>query len=170
MIAMRRSRLAQTLGLVLAVSLGTLGLALWRAVTLQPITPGPAADGAAIASAVPARRAVYPIEQVLAAVAKDPFHPERRAPAVAFRLPGEPAPAARPAPVETGASLQLVGTAVNPDGGGVAMCQWSGGSPRLVRVGEQIMGLTLARVRPGAAEFTTASGTTVVLRVQRAGS
>jgi hypothetical protein len=110
----------------------------------------------------------YDLVRVLAAVDKDPFHPERRRPGQRFRPPSDvtttPASAAAPPPV-----LQLIGTAVAPDGG-FAMCALSGGSARIVRIGERVGDWTLSRVTQGAAEFATPSGATVVIRIAKAGT
>lgn len=176
MSALQRSNLVRWAGALFVASILLLGWTMWRHAGLAPRGSSPSTR--AESEAPPARTVsegagpVYSLERLGMAVAKDPFHPERRAPSVAFRIPGEIAvrPLAASEPRDSGNGLQLVGTAVGSDGRSVAMCQWTGGGPRLVRVGEQVLGLTLARVRPGLAEFTTESGTTVVLRVPRAGS
>jgi hypothetical protein len=114
----------------------------------------------------------YSLDRVLAAVAKDPFHPERRRPGARFQLPADVAAAmARRRETEgAAASVRVIGTAVASDGGGFAMCAWAGGTPRIVRVGERVGEWTLRRVTPGAAEFTTSTGTTVVARIPKAGT
>jgi len=168
---LRRSRPVQGTALLLGASLMLLAWSVGRAVRVDVASGASRRRADTPPPALPRVREVYPLERVLDAVAKDPFHPERRAPSVAYRLPGETPVATRSVAVrQDGNGLRLVGTAVAGDGGGVAMCQWTGGSPRLVRVGEQVLGLTLTRVRPGSAEFTTESGTTVVLRVPRTGT
>jgi hypothetical protein len=106
-----------------------------------------------------------------AAVGHDPFHPERRKPALRFRLPGEglPTDSAATAPAPGGPFL-LVGTAVMSQGGGFAMCQWGSEPPKLVRVGERIGTMTLKGVARGQATFVDATGRTVEVRVPKAGT
>ncbi len=114
----------------------------------------------------------YPLERVLGAVTKDPFHPERRRPGARFQLPADLAAAAahRQETAAPQQSVRVIGTAVAPDGGGFAMCAWAGGSARIVRVGERVGEWVLNRVSPGAAEFTTSAGQSVVVRVPKAGT
>jgi len=159
-------------------SAGALGLGLalvaetsWRAthVTL-PVATVFAPGGVPVvtpSASVPG----YGLDRVLAGVGKDPFHPERRRPARRFQMPADQAALAarRLENQATAASLRLIGTAVSGDGRGFAMCAWQGGTPRIVRVGEQVSGWTLLKVTPGAAEFTTPAGR-VVVRVQKAGT
>jgi len=111
------------------------------------------------------RRDAYPLPRVLAAIDKDPFRPDRHRPASRFRLPGGEAPAMLAAEPR----VQVIGTAVAPDGG-FAMCSWAGAAARIVRVGERIGDWTLSRVTPGAAEFTGAQGATIVVRIAKAGT
>jgi hypothetical protein len=109
--------------------------------------------------------------RVLAAVNKDPFHAERRRPAVRFRLPGESAPSDSLTPATGAGNLfQLIGTAVLPEGRGFAMCQWGTESPKLVRVGERVGDLTLKNVARGRATFVDATGRTREVRVPKAGT
>lgn len=114
----------------------------------------------------------YDLDRVLAAVAQDPFNPERRRPGVRFRLPAQRAAASarREATQAIDTSLRLVGTAVASNGGGFAMCAWQGGNPRIVKVGEKVGDWTLRRVLPGAAEFVTSAGTTITVRVPKLGA
>jgi hypothetical protein len=170
-VPLRRSRGAQWAALALVASLTLLAWSVERAIRVDQVGGASLRAADLPPAAAPPVREVYALGRLMDAVAKDPFHPERRAPAVAYRLPGEmPVATHSVSARQDGNGLRLVGTAVGGDGGGVAMCQWTGGSPRLVRVGEQVLGLTLTRVRPGSAEFTTESGTTVVLRVPRTGT
>ena len=167
--ALRRSSLVQGAATALGLSLVVFGWALWRALVIEPVVQprSAAAEGSPVET--PDRRPLYPTGRVFAALDKDPFHPERRRPGVPFRLPSEAAPtvAAAQAPA---AGVQLLGTAVAPGGGGVAMFRWPGSAPRLMRVGERLNGWTLKRVRPGEAEILSEAGTTVVLRVPKAGT
>ena len=147
-----------------------LGGVLWRALQLDPIDAPSRGTGEAewVDDAAPS--AAYPLERVLAAVAKDPFHPERRRPGARFQLPADLAAARRQETQGASASVRVIGTAVAPDGGGFAMCAWAGGSPRIVRVGEHAGEWVLKRVTQGAAEFTTPAGQSVVVRIPKAGS
>lgn len=112
-----------------------------------------------------------PAARLAAAVGKDPFHVERRRPAVRFRLPGEsqPSDSAPPAPSAAGSFL-LIGTAVLPQGRGFAMCQWGADPPRLVRVGERVGDLTLKQVARGRATFVDGGGRRMEVRVPKAGT
>ncbi len=146
------------------------GSALWRALVLEPLPAARAATGSDTVVAPP-RRSAPATEQVLAAIEKDPFRADRRRPATAFRLQGEPGASHRravPAPVVP-ATVRVIGTAVLPQGGGFAICQRSGGSPTLVRLGGTLGDLTLKAVEPGAATFLTAAGVTLVVRVAQSG-
>jgi hypothetical protein len=107
--------------------------------------------------------------KLLAAVGKDPFHPERRRPAMRFRLPGEGLPNA-PDSAATPRPFKLIGTAAMAEGSGFAMCQLGEDAPKLVRIGESFGGLTLKRVLPGSAVFLTAAGKRYEVQVPKAGS
>jgi len=122
--------------------------------------------------AMPAPAPGYALDRVLTAVTKDPFRPDRRRPGGRFQLPAVAAAASarRHASQATEASLRLVGTAVAAGGGGFAMCAWQGGIPRIVRIGERVGDWTLQRVWPGAAEFVTPAGGTIIVRIPKAGA
>jgi hypothetical protein len=153
-------------------SAALLGWMLWHAVQPDQVAPpAPVARSVQVGQDAPAARG-YSLERLLAAVAKDLFHPERRRPGARFRLPADLAAAAahRQEAEAPERSLRVIGTAVAPDGGGFAMCAWAGGSPRIVRVGERVGAWVLRRVSPGAAEFTTSAGQTIVVRIPKAGS
>ena len=102
----------------------------------------------------------------------DPFHPERRRPAVPFRLPAEQAAiAAQPAPVVTpAATLRLLGTVVTPGQDAFVVCQLGNDAPKVVRVGGKIGDLTLRKIEPGRAVFHSPNGEAVDVRVAKAGS
>lgn len=113
----------------------------------------------------------YDFQRVLAAIAKDPFHPERRRPGRRFLAPLDhreqlDREADRQFPATM---LRLIGTAVAPNGAGFAMCEAPGAAPRIVRIGEQVAGWTLKKVTQGSAEFATPGGP-VVVHVPKAGS
>jgi hypothetical protein len=111
----------------------------------------------------------YDLRRVLAAVDKDLFHPARRRPGRRFGVQASGAVAA--ASTEPSPAVRVIGTAVSQDGaGGFAMCALGAGTPRIVRVGERLGDWTLSKVTPGAAEFATANGTTVVVRIAKVGT
>ena len=154
-----------------ALALGLVAWTLWRASQITIPSPSglPTGDPTLVPVSIPASG--YNFQRVLASIGKDPFHPERRRPGQRFQLPADQAGlAARRAEQQTtAAALRLIGTVVAPDGGGFAMCEVQGGTPRIVRLGEQVGGWTLKRVTPGSAEFATPTGT-VVVRVPKAGT
>ncbi len=108
----------------------------------------------------------------LAAIENDPFHPERRRPAMAFRFPGEASAAtiAAARPAESGVAPRLIGTVVQPSGQGFAMCQSGNEPPRIVRVGEHIGDFTLKHVEQGRAVFLASDGARVEVQAPKAGS
>ena len=154
--------------LALSTALALLGWSLWRALRIDDVRPAVAASDVTAGSTLDVSQGEgYSTDRVLASVAKDPFHPGRRRPAVRFRLPSD---ARIATPVAAGApGVRVVGTAASPGGGGFAMCAWAGGPPRIVRIGERVGDWTLSKVTPGAAEFRAPTGTTVVVRVAKAG-
>lgn len=146
------------------VTLGA-GVRAWR---LSPL-PGPEAI-----PATPALEDVPDVEReqlwtAVRAVERDPFHPERRAPARRYLLPEDDGRGVFTAGVDAPQGpLRLVGTAVSDAGGGFAMCQLGGDPPRIVRVGETLGGFTLRSVLRGKAEFTREDGTAMTLAVPSA--
>jgi hypothetical protein len=146
----------------------------WSAVNAWRIDDVPVRmfeDRAAVVTHAPADlRGSYDLARVLVAVEKDPFQVDRRRPGQRFRpaadLANAPAPEANTPAAPT---VELIGTAVSPDGG-FAVCAVSGASPRIVRVGQRVGDWTLSRVTKGAAEFATPSGATVVIRIAKAGT
>ncbi len=154
----------------LSTALALLGWSLWRALRIDDVRPAVAASDVTAGTALGVSLGEgYSTDRVLASVAKDPFHPDRRRPAVRFRLPSDARIATRVAAPHT-PGVRVVGTAASPGGGGFAMCAWAGGTPRIVRIGERVGDWTLSKVTPGAAEFRAPTGTTVVVRVAKAGS
>lgn len=144
--------------------------AAWRWAAIAPVTPDPVpGHPLELPPAVPADAPAPDV--VLAAVERDPFHPERRRPGTRFRMPGDRREPVRVAarPPALPPTLQLTGTLVYPDGGGVALLRDQGQS-RMVRVGERIGNFTLQRVARELAVFRAPNGTDVVVRVPRAGS
>jgi len=99
------------------------------------------------------------------AVERDPFHPGRTAPAARYLLPEEDMQATLPGASSVRGEVTLLGTAVSGDGGGFVMCQVGGETPEVVRIGEEVGGLTLRSISRGAAEFSRRDGSTVTLHV-----
>jgi hypothetical protein len=157
--------------LCVTAAVAAAGSALWGALVLEPL---PAARPAYTSDSfvVSPHRSTLATDQVLAAVEKDPFRADRRRPATAFRLQTESGATharAVPAAAVTATAVRVIGTAVLPQGGGFAICQRTGGSPTLVRLGGTLGDLTLKAVEPGAATFLTAAGATLVVRVAQSG-
>lgn len=109
--------------------------------------------------------------QILSAVARDPFRPDRRRPPGRYRLPGDaPPPEAQPTydytpPPPAPPTLSLVGTVVLEDGRGLAALAGQGGESRVVRVGEEMDGFRVVRVTSGTATLSNGD-TTIVLRTE----
>jgi hypothetical protein len=106
------------------------------------------------------------------AVNHDLFHPERRRPSVPFRLPNEMA-AAHPAPQSPNApqaTLHLLGTVVESGKDAFILCQLGNDAPKILRAGETFGGLTLRRIEPGLAVFTSPDGERLELHVMKMGS
>jgi hypothetical protein len=120
---------------------------------------------------VVARAAAGSDAQILSAVARDPFRPDRRRPPGRYRLPGqEPPPEAPPerydyTPPPAAPLFGLLGTVVLPGGRGLAALSGQGGVSRIVRVGETMDGFRVVRVTSGAATLTDGD-TTIVLTTQ----
>jgi hypothetical protein len=156
-------RSVQVSAAALAVAFTLVAWKLWRGIHLTVPSPSRVIGDNATTLSVSTPVSGYPLRRLLAAIEKDPFNPERQRPARRFRLPPDrTAIATRRPALPTAVAIRLVGTAVTPDGGGFAMCQLQGGTPRIVRLGEQVGGWTLKKVTPGSAEFATPTGSIVV--------
>jgi hypothetical protein len=140
---------------------------------IAPAPERPAPRAVAEMPAVEARVSTASDAQILRAVSRDPFRPDRRRPPGRYRMPGaEPAiddtptfdysftPPPRPAP-----ALTLVGTVILADGAGLAAVAGQGGDSRVLRVGEQMDGFRVVRVTNGSATLTNGD-TTLVLKTQ----
>jgi hypothetical protein len=121
----------------------------------------------AVGSGAPSVRAVERVTRaVLAAVARDPFRPDRRQ-----RFPRQPVAirrtaAGRAARRVTLPPLWLAGTASFADGGGFAALGVQGRAPLLVPVGDTLAGLRLVRVDTGSAVLEGAD-TVLLLELAR---
>jgi hypothetical protein len=103
-------------------------------------------------------------DAVDAVVAVDPFHPARTRPGARYVVGG-----ANPSPTPATAQprvpvpmLRLTGIVARPNGQGMAALSVNGRPSRLVRVGQTIEGMKLARIGAGAATFTRPDTTLVV--------
>jgi hypothetical protein len=159
---------SRTWGAVVAatVSLLLLFVATGRSLWVAPL-PGPEAGNDPRAVASFAHGSARNEAEVATVLRADPFHPERRAPTVRFRFPGEGLPTTNVAPV---AALRLIGVALIQDGRNFALVQAGADAPRLVRVGEQIGGYTLRRVERDRAVFAGPDGKVQEYRVAKAGT
>jgi len=155
--------------LALGIAAGVLGWSALNAWRIDDVPDRMSEDLAAVIAPAPADlRGSQALARVLVAVEKDPFQVARHRPSQRFRAAADVANA--PAPeANTPPPVELIGTAVSADGG-FAVCAVSGAPPRIVRVGQRVGDWTLSRVTKGAAEFATPSGTTVVIRIARAGT
>jgi hypothetical protein len=160
-------------GALLATSVCLVLWSLARAVAIDPGSPiiptadPPAAPTMEVRAPVPASApAAGDLSQ---AVEQDLFRPDRKRPAMRFRLPGEPLPGSTPAgPPES--RVRLIGTALLPPGGGFAMCQVGDDPPRVVRLGERLGDLVLREVVQGRAVFVSPGGGRLELKVPRGGT
>jgi hypothetical protein len=119
-------------------------------------TPENEAARAPMGAAIPpgADRSGLGIDALRLAAENDPFRPDRRRPPERYRMPGEevddvPPPEPPPLP-----PFRVVGTAVTANGG-FALVQLAETTPRVVNVGERLIGYTLDSVN---GEFATWTG------------
>lgn len=138
----------------------------WRAVRLDSVQAVRAPAAAPDSAPTTAERSAYSLARIMDAVNNDPFHPLRRRPAHRLQPAGGIVVAAV---ADHGLNVQVIGTAVGANGGGFAMCAWGGEPPRVVRIGERVGDWTLRSVTPGAAQFTSPTGASVVVRIAKAG-
>jgi hypothetical protein len=127
-----------------------------------------ASDGPAAASVeapVPLGETL-PAEILRLAVDRAPFAPDRAPPPVRYRMPGDPVPQApRPAPeLPPAPDFRLLATISSPDGG-VAVVQVGDEDPRVVELGDQVMGFRVAAIEGGGAVMS-GPGRDVSLMVQ----
>ncbi len=102
-------------------------------------------------------------------MARDPFRPDRRRPPARYRLPGERSRAATGHALPSAfARMRLLGTAVLPQGGGLAAVELPGRRQRVLRTGQELEGFRLQRVGRGLAVFA-GPDTTIVLRLPEPG-
>ena len=155
----RATLLAATAAVAAAALCAT---ALARAVTVQPLpaepvartpvvsdtervpggSPGPSADDVSGTE----HPEPLTLEALMLAVENDPFQPDRRRPAQRYRLPGERIVAEPDAPeLPPPPPFRVLGTAAS-GASALAVLQVEDASPRVLGLGESLMGYTLARV------------------------
>jgi hypothetical protein len=141
----------------IAVLAASIMIAVWtlaRAIRIAPVpevsAPQFAASGALTVSAA------APIVDVGAAVERDPFAPDRTAPANRYRAPGEESDddAPKAPPVEP----VVLGTAASDAAHAFATIQLADSHATIMHVGDKIGQYTVKSIERGHVVFTTASG------------
>jgi hypothetical protein len=172
---MRRSTDPRLFGaaLLLAAAVLVFGASLARALGGPDVQPPPA-DTPGTPSHVPAVEAApdgeaLPVSALLLAVDHDPFRPERQRAPERYLLPGETLPEAPPPPPAPPAPppFRLVGTVVTPEGG-LAMLQLENSTPRMLAMGESMLGYTVTRVTSEGAVLEGQGGQVLSLLLARA--
>jgi hypothetical protein len=140
----------------LAAGIVLVAWTLVRALRVDPVPDVPpptlASAGAIAAATIP------PATDVAAAVEKDPFAPDRSAPASPYRLPGEPDPKVAEPVVEPQKPV-VIGTAVSPLGGrSFAVLQLGDARPVSLSIGDRIGAYTVKSIERGRVVFTTPAG------------
>ena len=170
----RRGRIAATAALGAGALLAA--AALTRALTLEPVAPSapqavtaptaePPPEAPAAPPRVPSETKLAP-EDVALAVDNDPFLPDRSRP-VPYRLPGEDLPVEAAAPeLPPAPEFEVVGTIVNGDSG-LAVIRLPDASPRVLGIGETLLGYRLERVGATGATLV-GSGRTLELALAAA--
>ena len=145
-------------------------LCLWmarQALRLDVVPAAPATvsvvAGALDAPALPAA------VDVAAAVSADLFSPDRTAPEVPYRMPGE-AVAAAHAPASEPPKPVVLGTATAQDGSSFATCQFQSTRLVLVQVGDTIGNYLVKSIERGRVVFATAAGEQFEVLALRPGS
>lgn len=132
-------------------------------------TPLPDVPPASVASIEQIARAPLPAPaDIQAAVESDVFAPDRAAPSLPYRLPGERDQSDTPA-VEP-MKPQVLGTAVATDGRSFATMQLGDASPVLVHIGEKIGDWTVKAIGRGKVTLVTAGGSRADLSVTKPGT
>ena len=140
--------------LVLAAALAAKSLVDAVRVESVPDVPPPTLASAGAIGGV----SVLPAADIRAAVDKDPFSPDRVAPASAYRLPGEPDPRKAVTAVEPEKPVVL-GTAVSGDGKSFAIVKLAAMPQGIsLAVGDKIGGYTVKSIERGHVVFITAAG------------
>jgi hypothetical protein len=151
---MRRYRGLVSATVVTAVAAMLFSGAVVRAWRVEPTSPAALYLRAGLRdeAAVPAHAGEPLTEKALGLAADhDPFQPDRIRPAERYRLPGDIEPAAASGPEPPPAPpFRVIGTAVTSTGG-LAVVQVEETTPRVVAMGESLLGYTLESVDPESA-------------------
>jgi hypothetical protein len=143
-------------GIALAAAAALFATTIARALDVEPARAAPSAPGVQpfepiLEEDVPPPAAPLGRDALLLAVEHDPFRPDRQRAPERYRLPGdyvpEPPPPVRPPDPPPPPPFRVVGTAIS-DAGGMAMIQVESATPRIVGIGESLLGYTLTRVTP----------------------
>ncbi len=154
-----RARLVAIAGLGVAGSV--FAVAVQRALTLEAVdadvpaaVPAPPKDGASPAPAPLRLPSEGPVSraEVTYAVEHDPFQPDRERPAP-FRLPGEFVAEATSAERTPPPEFRMTGV-IGMGDGGLALIEMDGMTPRVVAIGESLLGYRLERVGATSATLT----------------
>jgi hypothetical protein len=154
------------------VAIGALAIAaalvLWTLVHALRSQPLPDSVATTVASLETiGNRSTRPPADVMAAVDKDVFAPDRSAPDAPYRMPGENDGSDKPA-VEPMKPIVL-GTAVATDGRSFATLQLGDASPTIVHVGDKIGEWVVKSIERGRIVLVGTSGTRADLTVPKPG-
>jgi hypothetical protein len=158
---------------VLAASVVVCASAARGAGRVAPLPERPAPRTAPAMPDVQARTPAASDAQILRAVSRDPFRPDRRRPPGRYRMPGaEPVIDDTPTfdytftpPAAAVPRLTLTGTVVLANGTGLAAVAGPGGESRLMRAGDEMDGFRVVRVTNGSVTLSNGD-TTLVLKTQ----
>lgn len=114
------------------------------------------------------RGAILPPSDIESAVDNDLFSPDRSAPSVPYRMPGENAP--DDAPTVQPPKPIVLGTAVATDGRHFATVQLGDGRPTLVRVGDKIGEWVVRAIERGKITLVSSDGTRIDVTVPKPGT
>jgi type IV pilus biogenesis protein PilP len=133
------------------------------------ITPVEAAESTASAELVRATTPAPAPEIDLDAVGGNGiFQPDRTALPYRYRMPGEDAPNATPAPEPN--RPVVLGTVLATDGSHFATCQMPGGRPTVVRVGDKLDQYTVTAIERNKVTFKNADGKIIEITATRPGT
>jgi len=151
---------------MLGLSLVATAWTLAKAVRVEDIPDPPPT---AIASLESIRRVVKrPVSNLQAIVDNNVFSIDRTAPAVSYRMPGDPDPNARVAPEPE--KPILLGTAIATDAKHFATMQMRDGQTKLVRVGDKIGEWTVRVIERGKVVLVSTGGARAEVTVPKPGT
>jgi hypothetical protein len=150
---------------VLVVAILVTGWTLVRAVRVDAIPQTPAETLASLETVT--HRTPRPLADIQQAVDNDLFSPDRSAPDVPYRMPGEAR--ADEAPHVEPVKPTVLGTAVATDGRSFATLQLGGDRPTLVHVGDRIGEWSVRAIARGKVTLASADGTHAEITVSKPG-